>query len=765
MANFVAGKHDIGLLRSDGSTTTGFMLAKKNGVPRYRRYDDDPLAEQRATGEPGYGWFPPGKEFPIILDDFSGGLSQEVYDPANPSKYFTSYNMDLRFGNAIAGMKPTTLTKPANKVVRRSADYNDGLWAGIGTELCELDADGDEFVSQKSFSMNIITLHRFLDYLMIGFGADYPYWYSVEAKIGTDFLNKGFENWTNATTLANWTTTSGSLAREAATTKSGTYSARLKDNGADDGIIYQDISWTDDYQSREFVLKVWVYPVANPANIVIAINDGTDANTASPSGTGAWEQVTVTHTVNAGGARLRMQITNQVTDNAYFDDATLTMSDPYIESTLADGRADFFQAIGTTLWKAVKPRELKSATDPTNDGSWSSATNVGAASLEITGLIAQENSLYIMKEDQPFFLTAGGTPEVLVDDTVAISTSDSGKNSITWHGDLFMPWGTSSLLRYHNGVPSWIDPALYCRNLGAFDGQIQGLAGDDQWLYAIIDNNGSIEVLAGREEVGRGWIWHGSLCTLTLTGCETAFASSVYEKRIYITSTASGEGLNYLKLYANYGDVTNDANRNFPDAGELYTPWLHGGFKGDTKAFTKITLTLEDASSTVYYESHYKELASTAWIDIGDFQTSPTTVKYIPASTAGVNPSSNMIKFKFVNKTASTADTAKLINVDIRAILYVTKRRIIDCVVRGCEAPLTKQEGLRDDITASHIKTVLIEADNATWPVTFYPWGWEGSGDTIYVNFLSADEVIEIDEESRKPESHWYLRLLEVALS
>ena len=915
MASYNRDKHNIGLLRQAplATTSVGFMLAQSrdksgNLTPRYRRYDDEPLAEQRAMGAPSYGWFPPGKELPIILDDFSGGLSREIYDSRNPTKYFKAINMDCRFGNAIAGLKAETLTKPTstaptilnqdfelftgdtpnNWTVESGTTFDEEGTVHGDSHACKLLDAGADTVIYQDLATTQIQGRRFTVTAYLHAGA------ASKGKFG---VNNG-----TTTTWSDWHTGGGDWEQLSViiTLTTSATKLRLYVHGEQaSGVYVDDVAITRatlgtttchaTYGGHEYInfggllakiqssdgtiLGVWECPspitgmaVHGDGLLYLALGDGTVIEDCEDAWTQGTADTTVTldtsdYKVGSGSAKLdynglgangvilgyedftviditdyqgvafwiKVSSTVAASDLAFCIDDTsacanpleaivlpaltanewtevyLEISDPSdmtavisvgleynanektnvihlddirvihkyryigtggdgITSTISDGFAKRFELNGTTLWKQLDPNELKSATNPANGGSWSTATTVASSDKNITALESLDNTLYAIKADKPFYLTAGGTVEPLTDATTAISTSTSGKNSTTWHDDLFMPWGTGSLLRYHNGVPEWIDPALYCRNLGDFDGIIQGFAGDDQWGYAIVDNDTKVEILAGREEVS-GWIWHGSLCEITLTGCEIAFVSSVFKKRLYISSTDSTESLYYVNLYANYGDVTNDANRNFPDGGELHTPWLHGNFKGDTKAYIKITLTMEDTSSTVYFEGHYRKLGQ-SWAqgaDIGDFKTSPTTVKYIPVDAGSLKPKSTMMQFKFVEKTGSATSTPKLINVDIRAILYVNKRRIIECVVRGCDAPLNRQK-MSDAISASHISTVLIEADNATWPVTFYPWGWQSSSDTVYVNFLSADEVVEIDEESRKPEVHWYLRLLEVNL-
>ena len=365
-----------------------------------------------------------------------------------------------------------------------------------------------------------------------------------------------------------------------------------------------------------------------------------------------------------------------------------------------------------------------------------------------------------MKEDRPFYLDSTGAVKVLADDTKAIASSDSGEGSISWHGNLFMPWGTVSLLRYDGTDTTWIDPALY----GIDYDQVMGLAGDDQFLYAVVDNGASVEVLSG-EPVTGGWLWHGSLTEITLAGCEMAFVSSIYQKRLWIASTDSSDSLYYIPLYANYGDPISDANRSYDTSAtkELITPWLYADFKADTKAFIKITLEMTDTTAAIYFQCHYQILGDSTWTSIGNFVTSPTTTAFIPADAQGNNPKSNAIRFKFVAVTNSATTTPVLKSYDCRAILYATRKRLINCVVRCVDSPFDK-EGMEYDITAAYIKTVLEEAEDATWPVTIY----DIDGTTKTVKFLpisSGTVRSEKDRDATRREREYELNMIEVPLS
>jgi len=259
-------------------------------------------------------------------------------------------------------------------------------------------------------------------------------------------------------------------------------------------------------------------------------------------------------------------------------------------------------------------------------------------------------------------------------------------------------------------------------------------------------------------------VWH-PISHIELDGCECAYVFSIVDKRLWIASTLKTDKLYYIGLPAGYGDVAADSNCLFESDGYFETPWLYGNFKGDSKAFVKFTLTMEDTTTGNYFRAYYKKLGDDDWREINPttyFKTSPVTSAYIPVDASGNKPTSTMIKFLIMAVTGANTDTPILKSYDCRAILYPTRRNIIRAVVRCADDMKDKQGGdLGNDAEA--IRETLIEARDATWPVTLYdPWG-----NTKYVRLLSTEPFSRIikQEKGLEPEEHYYLEMLEVTLS
>ena len=477
-----------------------------------------------------------------------------------------------------------------------SCDFGDNHYKSLGGLLTKLSST--TLVGVYEFPSTITSLENFGDgFLYIGLE-------------GSQVIEDCEDAWTNGT--------GGVASLDTTDYKVGSGSCKIvyTAGAAGNKMAYENITALDlrDYTGVKFWIKASEAVAA--ADLCILLDD--TAGVASPVETielpalvaGVWTRIFIrladpslcTAIISVG-----LEYNANVKNNTFhLDDIEAESSYYYMDtgetltqSTLAvqkeDSFAKYFGRVGDVMWKNLPPHNLYSTTDPSNTAAdnWSTATNVSSPTYEITSLVPQKNSLFITKGDKPFFVEAGGAVEPLTEETVSVASSTGGVNSISWKGNIYMPYGTNSLLEYDSaGNFNWIEPSLYCTNLAAFDGQIFALAGDDQWLYAIVDNGASVEILAGRTEAtGAGvmWVWH-PYQTLTLDGCESASISSVTQKRLYIASTTAAQGVYYLPLPESYGNITSDTNRAFKTDGYLETPWHHLNFKGDSKSYIKLAL-------------------------------------------------------------------------------------------------------------------------------------------------------------------------------
>lgn len=764
MASYLKSKHDLGFIRTDGTTKVGLRLAKDaKGNPIYRTYDDEYLAQQLFTGTPGYGNLPPEKELAIRQDDWRSGFGQETYDANDPKRYYSSIGMDMRYkGMAVAGPVSTAATIP----VHTASAYNQAIHYTDPDTAWTNEANAiDGSVATKAVNAFAGTQKYLYIYVpAISCSKVRYYWTEAVNNDVTDLEIGVYYGGAWHVVVSDDSQGEGALAEAALASTQTVTAARVKFTQSAN-IAYLHVL---EFYAESAVIQ------AHPTCFA-DFNDYLYIG----AGNSLWK---VDKTSGAITAILAFLV--DITDIEPFTDNRLYIalgisntywyidtSDAAVESTETPDKFQFFQrvdAAAPTMWGNNTVSIIYSSTHPSNGGAnWAGALGVDSSYHSITDLISKSGSLYIMKEDMPYYLSS--TPAVqndLAPELRSATASTSGKNAFLWKNKLYIPFGAQGLLETDGTTNTFLNPASYCTNLSDFVGRVMAVAGDEEYLFVAVDNSTEIEILAGREETidgTTGWVWH-PIHDLTLTGCETIYVSSVKQKRLWIASDTVGEGLYYIPLPTGYGDIINDTNRSFKTGSYMITPWLHGNFKSDSKGFIKITLTMSGTTSTVYFTVEYQLKGSTNWTEINPtakFKTSPTTTGYIPVDdVSSANPVSNMIRFKITAVTGATTTTPILYDYDCRAILYPTNRRIIECEVL-CDDEITLKDGTIEKGQAATIKTALEEARNATWPATFYEIGES----TVYVKFLPLQTAVTKKEKGRGIERHYLLRLQEVALS
>ena len=770
---FITEKFDIGMLRADGTTKVGLMLRKgRNEIPAWQVFDDEYLAQQFFSDDPGYGALPAEKELAIIRDDWRAGLGLEIYDATDPRRYHKS-TMDMRFrGMGIAGWKSSTVTLPtgasssaslANTDFELSASWTNGSRSGIefhgGTYSWFVSDDSTEAYQDATtwvanWQSKIFTFGCWI-------------WSDTasKARIGiNDGVSTTYSSWHTGDSVWAFLTVTKTL--DAAATR---LRAILDGDTAgyhyfDDAVICSPIAGAiKSYSDFNDLLYIGF------GTMLCKMNGSGDTFTVVMCLPAA---ITDFETMTISSADYLFIAIGTSTDNWY-----INSSEVAAQMTATVKRFKYFKrvdAAAPTMWGTDGNNTMRSTTNPLNGGTaWSGQTTVDAVSNVITGLHTKSGSLYISKEDTMYYLdSTGAVQNDLAPELTALTRStDNGKNTGIWLNNVYMPWGNQSLLEEDSGINTWRSPSLSATNAAEYNGQVFAVVGDDQYLYAILDNTTKIEVLAGRLETiagATGWVWH-CINETTLTGCETAFISTVYQKRLWIASTLSTESLYYIPLPLGYADIAADTNRSFLTGTTFETPWLHSNFKNTTKAFIKLTVTMGHTYNTGrYFTAKYKKLGDSGWTTIGNYTgstTSMTQSRYIPADASSNNPKSTMFKLQFTAVTDDTTITPILHSYYLAAVLYPDQREIIACTIY-CANEIQLKDGTFDRGSYDAIIATLDEARTATWPVTIY----DVNNVTTTVKFLPLPSNVPRwkiigNEKERKLELEYNLLMQKVALS
>ncbi len=770
-SNYVKDKHDIGILRQDGTTKVGLMLVKdKNGAPRYGVFDDEYLAAQYFSGAPEYGNLPPEKELAIRQDDWRTGFGQEIYDTADIKRYYTSNGMDMRFkGMAIAGADPTAIGLPTYSYVAPTAATGTN-WANLSNAV-----DGNT--------------------------ATYSTWSNLPDGTYTDFYIITIPSTVCDAVRVWWSSTNPSGSTADLDVLSGTAVTHVFEDVVAEGEYVtktfaaqtvtsfryraggNDVGHTEDINLHEFHIRSTT-PLGtvlkgvefNNSHYIARYNSLLKADAAGTTATFVKDYYPAVFTSIMPFADDLLYLAAGTTQPYGYCDT----ADAFVISNRTVNKFQFFTAVYATtpvLWGNDSVNTMRSNANPDNAGDqWGGTTTVGSAYHPITGLYSDLGSLYITKTDLPYYMdSAGDIQNDLAQDLASeVHSTDNGRNAGFWQGKFYIPWGTQTLLEYDVGTNTFLNPADYCTNLATFNGQVLAVAGDNKYLHAVLNYaaaTAQVEVLAGRyEDVDNNvkWVWH-PIAETAMAGCQNAWISSIPEKRLWISSTSNSDSLYYIKLPSGYGNITTDTNRKFKSGVTMTTSWLHGNFKSTPKAFPELELVMGHTfNADVYFTVQYQKLGDSDWNTLDDYAgttTSMTESHFIPASSTSVNPVSTLFRLKFTAVTDDPDITPVLLSYHLKGILYPPQREIIACQVY-CSNEITLKDGVFDRGSYDTIIDTLDEARVATWPVTIY----DINGNIKTVKFLSLSSGtkrwdIIANEKSRVQERVYNLLMQIVDLS
>ncbi len=632
-SSYVKDKFDLGILRADGTTKVGLMLdrGKDGRIPQWVVYDDEYLAQQFFTGDPGYGSLPAEKEIAIRQDDWRSGFGLETYDGNDPKRYYSSIGMDMRFrGMAIAGPKATTITKPTTSITALATLSNKDFelsasWTGVGGARSSVQKRTGSYswlpAEDVAVYQNAVTWISG----WIGLAFTFRCWaytsVGSNARIAIQDHVGGVSYSDYHTGAAGWELLSVTRTIDA----DGTYLQCQLLRDTSDAAYFDDCNIVPPACSGITVtfaeFNDYLYMASG--NVLSKMNAG---------GT-AFESVgtfpTTITDLEVFGSYLFIALGTSypfwymdTTATPVFAETTLV-----IEATTAVGKFQFFKTVDAAapvLWGNDSVNTIRSSVNPLNGGTaWSGVTTVSSSFDSITGLQSDVGALYITKEDMPYYLNSSGAvkndlaPEL----ATQVRSTDNGKNAFFWLHKFYLPY-QYSLLESDSGVNTWLSPSNYFTNLTEFTGKVQAVTGDDKYLYVTLATAGSYggKLLAGRWETIDGtteWVWHPILA-LDENFSETIFISSVFQKRLYLADLQTSEALYYIPLPKNYGNMTADANRSFQTATTMETSWLHGNFKSTMKAFPSLELVMGHTyDADIYFTVGYKKLGDSSWTLIG----------------------------------------------------------------------------------------------------------------------------------------------------
>lgn len=302
---------------------------------------------------------------------------------------------------------------------------------------------------------------------------------------------------------------------------------------------------------------------------------------------------------------------------------------------------------------------LRISGNPINGGCpFSTPYTLPNSTYEITGLMDHDEVIYVRKQDQLYFLSGEHTYSLISEISKQINTSIDYPVHY-WKNCLYIPAGISSLYEYResDGRIKNISIVKYAEGHLDFDEEIAALASDEEYLYVAVNDGDDVQVLAGHWEIIDGstrWVWH-PLYTFTSSDVTAAFISGIGDKRLYLGTTNSSDGiLTFIVPYA-YADILHEDGYKAISLGEFITPWFRSNFPSVVKFWKRIAVTSVCITDKTNIPVYCQKKGQTDWTFLQNCEAQALMDGDYPAELTtefDIGQSTERMRFKFLLQTA-----------------------------------------------------------------------------------------------------------------
>ena len=282
------------------------------------------------------------------------------------------------------------------------------------------------------------------------------------------------------------------------------------------------------------------------------------------------------------------------------------------------------------LWKTETVNTIKSATDPSNSGSWSSAYTIGSSDRAINNLHSSFDTLLVGKEDGlwTYNRTYAGT-STAENAFAPVSTEwDKGVNSGNfavgeeWHGFFYTTAATQSLIRWAPGQIQDITNLFVAPRISGFGGEVRALVASPHELFVAVDipegsesgvfgdfpiqltsTSKKIKILSLRQKADGSFNVH-TIDEVTFGEIDELFifTNSVTDTRYLVAAgrlNRDGTSADHTHIYrwslpTRSAAPFIDAESTVMQSGTFDTSIWHGGVPGTSKAFLKAVFWVEN---------------------------------------------------------------------------------------------------------------------------------------------------------------------------
>ena len=610
--------HDITISDASGTNPRGFMLARQRGKRGWNSQDSQTISPRiLSMGEVTHSELPPELELIWFQEDWSLGVGG-INDRLDPKRLAFSNKIDTSVPGVLKPAREATLTAiksgdtPNNyrptgfgviPMITAAAVINYDLWLFLGRDVYQWAASEDEWdIKTEPLAADV----QYRNAVIFGTTAVAPSWY-----VGSDITDCAAPYIYKAATDTNWTS-------------SNITAGRFKYMTVGRNSAGNEILWGANT----------IFKTARTAGEAVDGSETTITLSGAASGHIATNDIILMSGLTDG------QETMLVTGTSGSD---ITVVRGYGSSaTTHDSGA---------IISLYQPHVIKSSSDPSNTGSWSTAVEIGTDDSPITGIVVDgdTDTILVTKTDGIYSYTTDGQVRNLTTLFRQFGHTDNFRGAYVWNGHILLPLGGGGLLdfNYANATVRDVSLSKLAPEQTALHGPVIAMHGDPTHLFALIKDSSAnyyyaMQANEVEHEGSMEFRWHvlaklGAGGTLYPSRANLMVDTSRSDRRrLWIGYEENS--VSSMPYYFAFGDTGNDEDDGYTNDTDAYADTVKwdANLPRVSKRYESIELETRNLGAggrqiTVQYKLDNAD----AWTTLDTVTESPIQTLNFPLGTTG----------------------------------------------------------------------------------------------------------------------------------
>ena len=652
--------HDITIRSYDRTTHRGFMLTRKrDGTRAYTRRDAQTIQPRiLSMGELTHAELPPELELTWFQEDWVlgvGGINERL----DSKKLAFTNKIDTTTPGVLKLAREATLTavqtgetpdtyKPTGFAIvpmtTAATTINFDLWGFIGSHAYKWDASTKNW-SRESEPLNANVFYK--NAVTFGTYSIAPGWYA-----GTDIDDSAAPYIYKNATDTNWTSSTITAGRFK-------YMAVGRNSSGN------EILWGGNH----------IFKTARTVNETF-----TDADTTLTLSGAASGHIAINDIILVGA--LAAQETMLVTGVAGSD---LTVVRGY-------GSAARAHSSGAII-SLYQPHVIKSSSDASNTGSWTTSVTIGNDDAPITGLVFDRDTdtLLVAKTDGIYSYASDGQVRNL---TILFRQFGHVQNFVgayAWNGHVLLPLGSGGLLDfdYGTGAIKNVSLAITAPEQPELHGRVIAMHGDPVNLFALVKSTTTNHyyVMQMNEVAHEGNVefrWHilaklgGGAATDESQAVLMVDTSRSERRRLWVGFEENS--VSAMPYFIAFGTKDDDDDDGFTDDTDAYADTVQwdANLPRVDKRYEEIEIQTRNLTgSTHTLKIEYQVNGDGNWILLDTINESPFDVVKFPEGTTG-----KLIELRFSPSLSAVSTTGpEVLSFKVKAQLRPDPAKIYDLTI------------------------------------------------------------------------------------